>query len=322
MYYLRHNINTIAPRGDFQYSFYNFSFPTLEQRRHRRSRSTGNNTNNKNNNRNSNTNNIPGGDNGADDDPYLLLGVPRDASPNAIKIAYRRLALKHHPDKVIVSPEDSPERIEEARTRASSIFADIAAAYEILSDEQKRKRYDHIHKYGGAKSNHNNNSNNEQKSNDDGVYPFGGAERKRTYQDYTEDNDDDHAFSNGSYNNKVSYSTSKTKASDIPGGGRKFVTTTTQYINGRKSTREETLYSDGRREVRIDTNPNSSGSSSCYNDGIRVQASVAPIDEHQQQPTTKGVPNNDIPNNALLNWSCAAEMWGFMKDAVLCPCRD
>jgi molecular chaperone DnaJ len=62
-------------------------------------------------------------------DYYKVLGVPREADEKAIKTAYRRLARKHHPD---VS-KGSAER-----------FKEINEAYEVLSDPDKRKRYDSL----------------------------------------------------------------------------------------------------------------------------------------------------------------------------------
>jgi len=63
-------------------------------------------------------------------DYYEVLGVNRDAEEDAIKKAYRKLAMKHHPDR---NPEDksSEEKFKEAKE-----------AYEVLSDEQKRAAYD------------------------------------------------------------------------------------------------------------------------------------------------------------------------------------
>jgi molecular chaperone DnaJ len=60
-------------------------------------------------------------------DYYKILGVPRDADDKAVKTAYRKLARKHHPD---VS-KGSAER-----------FKEISEAYTVLSDPEKRKRYD------------------------------------------------------------------------------------------------------------------------------------------------------------------------------------
>lgn len=68
------------------------------------------------------------------DDPYDILGVEnREATTAEIRKAYRKLAVKHHPDK---------QSTEEGREEAHHVFAKIACAYELLSDEEKRKEYD------------------------------------------------------------------------------------------------------------------------------------------------------------------------------------
>jgi len=64
-------------------------------------------------------------------DYYRVLGVDRKADDKAIKSAYRRLARKHHPD---VSK----------RTDAAEKFKEINEAYEVLSDPEKRRRYDDL----------------------------------------------------------------------------------------------------------------------------------------------------------------------------------
>ena len=66
-------------------------------------------------------------------DFYEVLGVDRNASDKEIRSAYRRLARKHHPD---VNPND--------RT-SEALFKEINAANDVLSDPEKRKKYD---KYG------------------------------------------------------------------------------------------------------------------------------------------------------------------------------
>ena len=64
--------------------------------------------------------------------PYTVLSVPSTTTADEIKSAYRKLALKHHPDKVAPSERDA----------AHKQFQEIAFAYAILSDDRRRKRYD------------------------------------------------------------------------------------------------------------------------------------------------------------------------------------
>lgn len=64
------------------------------------------------------------------EDYYKVLGVDKKASGDEIKKAYRKLALKYHPDK---NPGDKP---------AEETFKKISEAYAVLGDEKKRKQYD------------------------------------------------------------------------------------------------------------------------------------------------------------------------------------
>ena len=68
-------------------------------------------------------------------DFYELLGVSRDADGATIKSAYRKLAMKHHPDK-------NP-----GCTESEAKFKAISVAYDCLKDPQKRAAYD---QYGHA----------------------------------------------------------------------------------------------------------------------------------------------------------------------------
>lgn len=67
-------------------------------------------------------------------DLYSVLGIARDASPDDIKKAFRRLAMEYHPDR---------NKAPEAETK----FKQVNAAYEVLSDPDKRSRYD---RFGAA----------------------------------------------------------------------------------------------------------------------------------------------------------------------------
>jgi len=63
-------------------------------------------------------------------DFYKILGVRREATEREVKKAYRKLAMKWHPDK----NKDDPKAVER--------FQDLGAAYEVLNDAEKRKTYD------------------------------------------------------------------------------------------------------------------------------------------------------------------------------------
>ncbi len=69
-------------------------------------------------------------------DYYDILDVERDASPDVLKKAYRKQALKYHPDR---NPGDK---------ESEEHFKQAAEAYEVLSDADKRARYDRFGRAG------------------------------------------------------------------------------------------------------------------------------------------------------------------------------
>ena len=70
-------------------------------------------------------------------DYYGILGVARDATEDQIRSAYRKLARQYHPD---VNPSED----------GASRFREVTEAYEILSDPQRRQRYDMFGSTDGA----------------------------------------------------------------------------------------------------------------------------------------------------------------------------
>ena len=68
-------------------------------------------------------------------DYYSVLGINKSASPEEIKKAFRKLAVKYHPDR---NPDNKA---------AEERFKEISEAYEVLSDKDKRKKYDQFGRY-------------------------------------------------------------------------------------------------------------------------------------------------------------------------------
>lgn len=73
-------------------------------------------------------------------DYYDILEVEQGASESDIKKSYRKLAKKYHPDK---NPDDKKKEAQER-------FSEVSEAYEVLSDPQKRNRYDQMRSMGGG----------------------------------------------------------------------------------------------------------------------------------------------------------------------------
>ena len=71
-------------------------------------------------------------------DFYEVLGVSRTADDGALKSAFRKLAMQLHPDK---NPGDAP---------SEEKFKEVAAAYDVLGDDTKRKEYDEVRSMGPA----------------------------------------------------------------------------------------------------------------------------------------------------------------------------
>lgn len=94
---------------------------------------------------------------------YEMLELSKNASEADIKKAYRKLALKWHPDK-------NPENIKEAEKR----FKEISEAYEVLSDKNKREIYDRYGKEGLARSAGNSGGSGSSAYHDFDFDPFGG----------------------------------------------------------------------------------------------------------------------------------------------------
>lgn len=74
-------------------------------------------------------------------DYYEILGVGKQASDAEIKSAYRKMAIKYHPDR-------QTDKSDAEKKQAEELFKEAAEAYAVLSDPQKRQRYDQFGKAG------------------------------------------------------------------------------------------------------------------------------------------------------------------------------
>lgn len=192
-------------------------------------------------------------------DYYKILGVPKTASQEDIKKAYRKLALKWHPDK-------NPDNKEEAEQK----FKELAEAYEVLSDKSKRDAYD---RYGNDHMRHTAGTANADFSdfpgftftfrNPDEVFRdfFGGQD---PFGDFFDD------FSSFGSSSRLgpnrffsfpsagadftSFSMGGLSGMDSMGGGLgnfKSVSTTTRIVNGKRTTTKK-IKENGQERVEIE----------------------------------------------------------------------
>jgi len=93
---------------------------------------------------------------------YKVLGLTRSASQKEVKRAYHKLAMKYHPDKVAA----------DEKATAEATFKKVARAYEVLGDEEMRRRYDNGEDVDDANAM---NQRQQQQQNPFGGFPGGGA---------------------------------------------------------------------------------------------------------------------------------------------------
>ena len=154
-----------------------------------------------------------------ENDYYKILGVTKEATDAEIKKAYRKLALKWHPDK---NPNN--------RVEAEEKFKKINEAYSVLSDKDKRRQYDR----GG-----------------DFSFDFGSFNANDIFKDFFGGKDpfadffSDDGFGGGFGGGSFSFSSFSSSSS----GSKKTITKT---VNGKTIHRtEETTFKDGKKQVIV-----------------------------------------------------------------------
>jgi len=206
-------------------------------------------------------------------DPYKALGLPHNSSIATIKLTYRKLALAYHPDQLVrrcASLEDTNE--------ASDKFAAIADAYHLLSDPPRKQQYDYVYKYGGYDDEESNHSGSVPNPTKDDPFSAGGIMKngKRIRNNgigFILFDPISFIISGGSRKKAavagiqipprlqfsrqggggVRLAFSSGQFEKTP-GGTKYVSKTTQVVQGKKYTRIETttIDPDGRKEVVIE----------------------------------------------------------------------
>lgn len=218
-------------------------------------------------------------------DPYKALGLSHDASQKQIKDAYKRLALKFHPDRLTRQNASQAEM-----QHATTEFAKISAAYSLLTDSSRKREYDHIYKFGGYDEvdNDNNNASSDnrgtkrqqqhpsyssscsspsmdpaQKKSARGIgytctdhlaYILSQGKKKTTTVAGIQIPSRLHmsgpqAVANGF---RLSFSSGQYTACET--GTKRYISKTTEFVAGKKFTRVETtvVHPDGRKEILIE----------------------------------------------------------------------
>ena len=206
-------------------------------------------------------------------DPYKALGLPHEATPSQIKVSYRKLAMKYHPDR-LTRQNATPEETKEAADK----FAAIAAAYQLLSDPQRKKTYDHIFKYGGYEEESQQQRLSSQRTSqaqENSCKPFTKTNERSKGIGYVVKDPLSMLFSSQGKaavagvqipprlhlshpppGGGLRFAFSSGQFTTMSNGSKKFVSKTTQFVQGKKYSRVETttLYPDGRKEVVIEGN--------------------------------------------------------------------
>uniref|UniRef100_A0A8C3AX87 J domain-containing protein n=1 Tax=Cyclopterus lumpus TaxID=8103 RepID=A0A8C3AX87_CYCLU len=170
-------------------------------------------------------------------DYYTVLGVSQTASQDDIKKAYRKLALKWHPDK-------NPDNKEEAERK----FKELSEAYEVLSDSNKRDAYD---RYGNEKIRHTGSSSSDFSSDLPG-FTFTFRNPDEVFREFFGSQD---PFANF-FADFTSFSSSSggLDGMDSMGGGMgnfKSVSTSTRIVNGKRTSTKK-VKENGQERTEIE----------------------------------------------------------------------
>lgn len=204
-------------------------------------------------------------------DPYKTLELDHNATPSLIKKSYRRLALRYHPDRLVARVASEKEfKI------ASKRFAEISTAYQLLSDERRKRQYDHIYKYGGFDEDDKSETVLRPSTKWDPNQSHSKSKKRSTGIGYSMSDPISYFFPNHSKcghktvagiqipsrihlanpppQGGLSFAFSSGKFTTNESGSKKFTSKTTQFFQGKRFSRKETttLHPDGRKEIVIE----------------------------------------------------------------------
>lgn len=198
-------------------------------------------------------------------DPYKALGLTHSATEREIKLSYRKLALRLHPDR-LMSRGASKEEIE----ASSYIFVRVTSAYSLLSDPSSKRKYDHIYKFGGYSKEQDEKQQTHPRPPRASSSPAFVKKGKKGIG-YKFTNPVDYVLSQGKVksttvagvnipsrfgigsNRSFQLSVSSGKAEESPSGSIHCRSTTMKFVGGKKHNKVETTHIDrtGRRETII-----------------------------------------------------------------------
>ncbi|XP_067299600.1 dnaJ homolog subfamily B member 2 isoform X2 [Pseudorasbora parva] len=224
-------------------------------------------------------------------DYYDVLGVSRNASPDDIKKAYRKLALRWHPDK-------NPDNKEEAEKK----FKEIAEAYEVLSDKSKRDAYD---RYGRSDM-PSSGSGSSSFPDDFPGFTFTFRNPDEVFRDFFGGQDPFADF----FADFTSFSSSMGGLGSMGGANFKSVSTSTRIVNGKRLTTKK-IRENGQERTEVEEdgvlktvliNGVEDEMALALELSRREQSSQPP---RQSQQPLLNPPNNSSPNPALRSFSAA-----------------
>jgi len=254
-------------------------------------------------------------------DPYKVLGIPHTATNDEIKKAYRKLALKYHPDKLKLNGTTNEEN-EKLKKEATIKFTEISAAYETLTRKNNEHNeenhnndfvndfYNHPFFFGGDDMN---NPMFGSFSNPFDLFhqTFGEAfpfTQRQQYRDPFMVNNMFDPFGMSSMNQSMfqgsfgngggmTFSSSSYSSNVGSGGTSKSVSSSTQIINGKRVTKTVTtiVHPDGRREVTTETSGDD-GRRISNNNTYALEHDSSHQNNRYNEPTIATIPNEKNSN--------------------------